>query len=263
VTDLLANDPPAITRQLALQVLATWELREMGNGGLVAEHHSLANDLDDFVRLVPAAALELERCWTLGERPDTTEATHLAERALSSGSSWSYGQLAFWLCLLGDAVASELDVARAPAPVAASLRGDWTEAATRWTDLGCAVEAALCTARTLDRGAARAAIDQLLHLGAHATADAVRRDLAAAGMRSVPRGARASSHANPLGLTARQLEVLQRIAAGESNAEIARRLVISEKTVDHHVSAVLAKVGVTNRREAAAAARREGWVPIR
>ncbi|MFD0743469.1 LuxR C-terminal-related transcriptional regulator [Phytohabitans flavus] len=71
-----------------------------------------------------------------------------------------------------------------------------------------------------------------------------------------PRGPRRATAAHPAGLTARQAEVLALLVEGLSNAEIAARLTLSAKTVDHHVSAVLAKLGVTSRGQAVAAARR-------
>ena len=69
---------------------------------------------------------------------------------------------------------------------------------------------------------------------------------------SVPRGPRATTRANPAGLTARQLAVLELLREGLTNAEIADRLVLSVRTVDHHVAAILSKLGVSSRREAAA-----------
>jgi len=78
------------------------------------------------------------------------------------------------------------------------------------------------------------------------------------GIRSIPVGPRAATRTDPLGLTRREREVLAMICAGQANAEIAARLFISAKTVDHHVSAVLAKLGVPTRTAAASQARRLG-----
>ncbi len=73
------------------------------------------------------------------------------------------------------------------------------------------------------------------------------------GVAAVPRGPAAATRTNPAGLTERQVEILRLLASGMTNAEIAARLVVSVRTVDHHVSAVLQKLGVATRREAAAA----------
>jgi len=81
------------------------------------------------------------------------------------------------------------------------------------------------------------------------------------GHRAVPTGARASTRQHPLGLTRREDEVLTLICDGLTNDEIADRLVLSTRTVDHHVSAVLSKLGVSSRGAAAAQARRLGLVP--
>jgi DNA-binding NarL/FixJ family response regulator len=84
----------------------------------------------------------------------------------------------------------------------------------------------------------------------------LRRRLRAAGVRRIPRGPRPASRAGPGGLTPREVEVLDLVVQGATNAQIAHALVISPKTVDHHVSAVLGKLGVASRREAGAAAAR-------
>ena len=71
----------------------------------------------------------------------------------------------------------------------------------------------------------------------------------------VPRGARASTRSNVGGLTDRELEVLDLLDEGLRNAEIAGRLHLSEKTVGHHVSSILTKLGVSSRLEAVRRAR--------
>lgn len=95
-------------------------------------------------------------------------------------------------------------------------------------------------------------------LGAEVAATQLRRDLRAAGTRGLPRGQRASTQANPMALTARELEILRLLCAGLRNADIAAQLSRSVRTVDHHVAAVLAKLGVGTRTEAVAAARALG-----
>ena len=79
----------------------------------------------------------------------------------------------------------------------------------------------------------------------------VRRRLRDQGVTRLPRRPLPRTRANPAGLTDRQLEVLGLLADGLTNAEIADRLVLSVRTVDHHVAAILAKLGVASRREAA------------
>src|SRR5204863_4429293 len=95
---------------------------------------------------------------------------------------------------------------------------------------------------------------ELQALGATAAAAIVARRLRARGARGVPRGPRPRTRENPAGLTAREVEVLALLANGLRNAQIAQQLVVSEKTVDHHVSAILRKLAVHTRGEAGAEA---------
>ena len=102
-------------------------------------------------------------------------------------------------------------------------------------------------------GPLRAALDELERLGAAPAARRVRQRLRELGA-TVPRGRRPSTRANPAELTARELDVLRLIVAGRRNAEIAQDLVLSTRTIDHHVSAILRKLGVRSRGDAAVAA---------
>jgi DNA-binding NarL/FixJ family response regulator len=77
-------------------------------------------------------------------------------------------------------------------------------------------------------------------------------------VRGLKRGANRATRSNPAGLTTRELEVLTLLASDLSNAAIARKLFLSEKTVGHHASAVLSKLGIGSRREVGSAARKLG-----
>ena len=138
------------------------------------------------------------------------------------------------------------------------VASQWAEASRAWASLGCPYEAALALHDAGDEAALRQALKIFTGLGATATAQLTRQRMRALGIRSIPAGPRTATRANPLGLTRREREVLELICAGHSNAEIAAKLVLSTRTVDHHVSAVLAKLGAPTRGAAAAHAARLG-----
>jgi DNA-binding CsgD family transcriptional regulator len=148
----------------------------------------------------------------------------------------------------------------APGPWATSLAGDHAGAAVHWTRLGCEYDAALALADSEKDVDLRDALARLESLGAEATARRTRQRMRHLGHRGVPAGVRASTKQHPLGLTRREDEVLLLVCEGLTNEEIAERLVLSPRTVDHHVSAVLAKLGVASRGAAAATARSLGLV---
>jgi DNA-binding NarL/FixJ family response regulator len=100
----------------------------------------------------------------------------------------------------------------------------------------------------------REALSICTDLGASATARLTRQKMRQLGIRAIPAGPRTATRAHPLGLTRREHEVLGLIRSGRTNAGIAARLFISVKTVDHHVSAILAKLDAPTRNAAAAQA---------
>ncbi|GIH06150.1 LuxR family transcriptional regulator [Rhizocola hellebori] len=146
-----------------------------------------------------------------------------------------------------------------PQPYAATLAGDWHAASQAWQQLGDPYQTALALADSGDVGATLQAVQMLDELGAEAAAAQARESLRAMGRR-VPRGPQRRTRANPAGLTDRQLAVLELVGSGLTNAEIADRLFVSVRTVDHHVAAVLGKLGVPSRRGAASAAAELGLI---
>ena len=171
------------------------------------------------------------------------------------GDPWLAGALAVWLRRTGSARRPRAELAE---PYQLLLNGNWEKAAQLWTDLGCPYEAALVRLDAAEEGALREALSTFTELGAAAAARITRQRLRALGARSIPAGPRSATRGDPLGLTRREREVLAEICAGQTNAAIAAKLFISAKTVDHHVSAVLAKLGAPNRNAAAAQAAKLG-----
>jgi DNA-binding CsgD family transcriptional regulator len=163
------------------------------------------------------------------------------------------GELALWALRCG---APRASLPALPGPVGLELAGRWRAAIDAWSELDAPYEAALAAlpGDALAAGEAHAA---LRRIEAHAAAAAFARERAAAGL-SIPRGPRATTRADPAGLTAREREVLVLVAEGRTNRQIARSLVLSEKTVGHHVSSVLRKLGARTRTEAAALASKDG-----
>ena len=168
-------------------------------------------------------------------------------RALeSTAQTWSAGDLAVWLSRLG--IAHTVDPDALEEPHRLVLTGRPEEAAAWWRQVGGVVDEALSCVEAPRAETRLRAVEQLDALGATATADRLRRTLRQEGVTQVPVRPRASTRANPSGLTNRQLDVAKLVARGFTNAEIADRLYISPKTADHHVSAVLLKLGTPNRR---------------
>ncbi len=219
--------------------------------------HVLVRSTGELERIAQVAAARAEAAWLTGEGAAVERVTDVAlELALGRRAPWDVGELAYWRWQVG--VGDVLAAGAAAEPYSLSMAGDWARAASVWREIGCPYEAALALGHSDDQLVVREAIDQLQQLGARPAAAIVARRLRERGVRGVPRGPRPQTRENPAGLTTRELEVLGLVAAGCRNAQIAERLVISEKTVDHHVSAILRKLDVHSRGAAAAEALRLG-----
>ena len=211
----------------------------------------LADETGESRRIVPVGLALTEYAWLRGDLP--------AARAVLEGVVAAVGgianlleraRLAAWAARLG----RRPDVPSAiPDALAAEAVGDWGRAADEWAAVDRPYDRALALIEVGTAAALGEAFEILDRLGARPAATVAGERLRALGER-VPRGMRPTTRGNPAGLTAREVEVLQLVSGGLTNAEIAAELFISDKTVEHHVSRVLGKLGVSSRRDAGRAA---------
>jgi len=201
---------------------------------------------------IPARLARAEAHWLDGGPDAARREAELAHDACTTPNAWLRGAVAVWLRRLGSPRLMGGQIAE---PYRLLLDGNPVGAARVWTRLGCAYDAAMALADVPDEKALREALGIVIGLGAQPAARIIRQRLRLLGARSIPAGPHAATRKRPFGLTRREHEVLDLICAGHTNAEIAAKLFISAKTVDHHVSAVLAKLGVRTRAAAGRVAR--------
>ena len=240
-----------VPQLLAKTVLADLAVRrgDPDAGERLADLAAQAHRADELQRTVPVIELMCERALTAGAPMPTERIRSVIEDVQARGRlvGWGSLRLAAWAAVAG----IELHVDGQDSEVhAAMLCRDWRRAADAFGAVGWTYDRALMLSLLDDERSLVEAIEIARELGAGPLTRRVARRLRTLGL-GVPRGPRVATRANPAGLTARQLEVLPLVVRGLTNAEIADRLVVSPRTAEHHVAAVLTKLGASTRREAA------------
>jgi DNA-binding CsgD family transcriptional regulator/tetratricopeptide (TPR) repeat protein len=258
-TELLATaDVSSLYRLHPLHVLGVVRARrgEPGAWEYLDEAAARADACAEPQWIIPVRLARAEAYWLQGEPHLARQEAELADDVSAGSDGWDRGEIAVWLRRTGSPRPARGDLA---GPYRPQVTGDGQEAASLWASLGCSYEAGLALYDAANETPLREALKIFTGLGAPAAARLTRHKMRRLGIRSIPAGPRSATWADPLGLTRREREVLSLICAGHTNAEIAAKLFISVKTVDHHVSAVLAKLGAPTREAAAAhAARLDG-----
>jgi DNA-binding CsgD family transcriptional regulator len=217
--------------------------------------------------IVPVRFALVEAAWLAENEKAVGEQLALLQAMnVANFDPWESGELAVWLRRSALPADDRLTKAM-PRPRALELAGRPEEAAAEWQRLGLPYEAALSLMQARGDRAEDALVQAVTLLDdIEAAAAAARARGMARGMGLLERlpkqkrGPYSATRAHPLGLTKRECEVLQLLVDGAANADIAKRLSRSQRTVEHHVSAVLAKLSAGNRMEAMLRVRSEPWL---
>lgn len=252
------NVPPG-NRLLPQTIVALIRARRNDPGAwqLLEKTFELAVRMGENEKIVSSAASRAEYFWLQNKLTFSVDELELVyNKVIKSDNPWTVGEIAFWLWKAG----CDIDVTENIAePYLLQIKGRWKEASELWRKLHCPYEEALALSDG-DEKAKKKSIEIFNRLGAVAASRLIKQKMRESGIKSIPRGARKTTKDNPSGLTERQMEVLNLVSKGLSNNEIGDKLYISPKTVDHHISAILGKLNLHSRTEAASFARSNGII---
>jgi len=248
------------TRCTALMLLGRVGVRrgQPQAASLLKAAWELAVKVNELQRTGPIAVARAEAAWLDGDHAGVREiAAPVYAEAVRLGDQVHQAELGYWLAKAGQPAEIGGDH-----PYAVQAAGRWREAAAAWEAAGCPYEQAAALAESPDPEHLLTALGMLDDLGAKPLATLVRGRLRELGVARIPRGPVGETRVNPAGLTSRQVDVLRLLSKGYTNAQIAGQLVVSVRTVDSHVAAVLGKLGAASRYEAAARATELGVLDI-
>ena len=246
-----SHERAAFSRMLALLVLGRIAAR-MGHPdaelqlGRAAE---LCEGMSEFQRSAIVRVARAEAAWLAGNDRLVNELTvDQVDMAAMRSNRWLAGEFALWRWRTGVTPLPAVDIFE---PFALQIAGNVRDAVALWRSLGCPYEAADALACSDDESDLRYAHAEFIRLGAAPAAAMTLRRLRELGVERLPRGPRPATQANPYQLTSREMEILELLVQRQSTQQIAETLFLSPRTVGHHISAILAKLEVRSREEAA------------
>jgi len=257
---LLKNEAQTpIVRITALVVVATIEMRRGENDACrhLLDAKTMASESMESQRILPVLSAILEYEWITGSIViDEKILDGVKSRIVHADTIYGNGEFVFWLKkarqqnLTLKNIHEGYDVVGTMSAV---------KAAAFWQTAGNPYAEALALFETSDDNK-RKAIAVVQQLGATAVYERMKFEMRRSGIKKIPRGIRKTTQSNPEFLTDRELDVLRLLQEGLHNKEIASRLFISAKTVDHHISAILYKLEVNSRTKAVHEAEKLGII---
>ncbi len=247
---LLDNESQAFFSKIAaLSVVAKIRIRRGDPEAipLLLEAKTLAFETMELQRIVPVLTGLLEYEWITGKTFIEKESIDSTVSMIKEANDiFRNNEFVFWL---RKARNHQLPLEGIYAGYDISNRTKAMEAAALWKKSSNPYMEALA----LFEGTAddkRKAITIVHELGANAVCEKMKQEMKRSGIKNIPRGIRQSTQANQAFLTLRELDVLALLKEGLQNKEIASKLFISPKTVDHHISSILFKLNVNSRTKA-------------
>jgi DNA-binding CsgD family transcriptional regulator len=247
--------PPVRISALVVMALINMRKAEAGVLALLDEAKKLAFDTYEMQRLLPVVTALLEYEWLTGstnmEQRELDDVIGLVKEAdnVIDNSSFVY-----WLKKTRGQTIPGMELFEA---YRMDSKASAAKAALVWQKLGCPYEQALALFEGTEDNK-RMAVSMVHELGAIATCEKLKQLMRNSGIKSIPRGMRKSTQANPAHLTEREIDIIHLLKEGLQNKEIAGKLYISPKTVDHHISSLLFKLNVNSRAKAVQAAAKLG-----
>jgi DNA-binding CsgD family transcriptional regulator/tetratricopeptide (TPR) repeat protein len=218
--------------------------------------------------ILPVRLTLVEQAYLLDDRVQAIEQLHaIASMDMDNFDHWKRGEIAVWWKRFNLDDNPNSKGAAMALPRQLELDGQYEAAGRKWQELGLPYEAALAFMQSDGPSAANLVGEAMTIFEGLGTRPALAKarqlgmkiglPIALKGSR---RGPYKAARSHPLGLTGREIQILGLIVQGMANGDIAKKLVRSQRTIEHHVSAVLGKMNAQNRMDVVLRLRNEPWL---